>query len=337
MNDRAVSRRGVLAGGLAASAAIAGGWPTGQAVAAHPDLRSGPDPEPVFQGQAVVSAVPAGEQVLYVAAAAMTPNASAAGTTSVIRTIGVYPSGTVATTYVSASINVPLGSTLTNIEWVVNGTTHSGRVALLKYIPAASTAFTTLAAVDLPAASGIVVYSSAIPAAGAAEVFDGTQTYEAYYRLNSAGVTTSEIMGVRVRYRPPGNALVPVTPARAYDSRLNMAPDANGALASGSNRTVSVANARNVDTGAVTGALVPSNATAIAYTLTTAGTTGAGFLAVNPGGTTAVTASAINWTTTGLSIANTGVVKLGPGSTITVVAGGAGSTDFIVDIVGYYL
>ena len=82
---------------------------------------------------------------------------------------------------------------------------------------------------------------------------------------------------------------------------------------------------------------MPSNATAIAYTLTTAGTTGAGFLAVNPGGTTAVTASAINWTTTGLSIANTGVVKLGPGSTITVVAGGAGSTDFIVDIVGYYL
>ncbi len=335
MNDRAVSRRGVLAGGLAASAAVATGWPTGQAVAAHDDVRSGPgSPRPEFQAQAV-SAVPAGEQVLYIAASAMTPNSSSAGASSVFRIGGVYPAGgTVGAQYVSASINVPLGSTLTNIEWVMNGTPQSGRVALLRYVPDASTDFTILAAVDIPGGvNGITVYSSPIPATGPAEVFNGTQTYEAYYRLNAA-VTTSEITGVRVRYRPPGNALVPITPARAYDSRLNMAPDANGALASGSNRTVSVANARNVDTGAVTGALVPSNATAIAYTLTTAGTTGAGFLAVNPGGTTAVTASAINWTTTGLSIANTGVVKLGPGSTITVVAGGAGSTDFIVDIVG---
>jgi hypothetical protein len=117
-----------------------------------------------------------------------------------------------------------------------------------------------------------------------------------------------------------------------------MAPDTNGVLASGANRTVSVADARDVTTGAITGPLVPATATAIAYTLTATSTVAHGFLAVNPGGVTTVSASTINWTAAASTLANTGVVKIDSTRTITVIAGGPGaSANFIIDIVGYYL
>jgi hypothetical protein len=35
-------------------------------------------------------------------------------------------------------------------------------------------------------------------------------------------------------------------------------------------------------------------------------------------------------------LANTGVVKIDSTRTVTAIAGGGGSTDFIIDVVGYY-
>lgn len=127
-----------------------------------------------------------------------------------------------------------------------------------------------------------------------------------------------------------------ITPSRVYDSRV--ATPSPGVLAPGNNRLISVADARDTSTGAVTVAnIVPSGARAIAYNLTITNTVTAGFLAVNPGGTTAVAASSINWSASGSTLANGSVVALNTSRQITVVCGGAGATDFIVDIVGYYM
>lgn len=129
-------------------------------------------------------------------------------------------------------------------------------------------------------------------------------------------------------------------PARVYDSRKTMTPMANGILATGASRTISVADRRDVTTGAIVQlGVVPAGATAVTYNLTAVSTVGTnGYLSVNPGTDTTVYSSHLNWTAAGLSIANAGTVGLDASRQITVICGGtATSAHFIVDITGYYL
>ena len=328
-----VSRRTVLGATAAATAAAAVGaeLSPGRASAAS-DPRGQTESVGELLALEVLSTPAIGEDLRFYAAGSLNPNGLVGGTTlSFEAARGVKPVNSAATVnYASASLDVPLGSTLTNIEYVIEGT-QVGRVALIKWTTDAVIAHTYLYQQTLPGSgSGIVVYSSPL-----SEVVDGLHTYEAFFTDNGT-VAPTYCNGIRLRFRPPSSGLVPITPARVYDSRLNMAPDANGTISGGSNRTVSVANARNVATGAIIGAVVPANATAIAFTLTISDTAGQGYLAVNPGGTTVVSASTINWFGAGQILANTGVVKVANDRTITVVAGG-GSTNFIVDVVGYFL
>jgi hypothetical protein len=333
--SRKLSRRSMLGATAAATAAAAVGseLSLGSAIAAGSDPRGQTENVGELRQLEALSTPAIGEDVRFYAAGSLNPNGIAAGTTLAFGGArGVRPvNGGATTNYASASVDVPLGSTLTNIEYIVEGT-QAGRVALIRWTADAAVAQTYLYQQTLPGAgSGIVVYSSPLT-----EVVDGLHTYEAFFTDNGTPSATTFCNGIRVRFRPPSSGLVPITPARVYDSRLNMAPDANGTITGGSNRTVSVANARNVATGAIIGAVVPANATAIAYTLTISDTTGQGYLAVNPGGVTVVSASTINWFGAGQILANTGVVKVANDRTITVVAGG-GSTNFIVDVVGYFL
>ena len=130
-------------------------------------------------------------------------------------------------------------------------------------------------------------------------------------------------------------AFTPLTPGRAYDSRrATYSP--NGALGSGQNRTISVANSYDTSGTLVTTNFVPSGATAVFANVTVVETTGDGWLAVNPGGTTTVSASSINWSASGQMLANGISLKLNGTRQITVVNESPGSTQFIVDILGYY-
>jgi len=144
--------------------------------------------------------------------------------------------------------------------------------------------------------------------------------------------------GVWRKLAGPGTAgsFHPIDPVRAFDSR-RPAPSP-GLIASGASRVISVADGRDLASGAVTVAnAVPSGATAITYNLTITGTGGAGFLAVSPGDAVALGASTINWAGSSVTIANAGVSKLDGSRQIKVFAGGAGSTHFIVDVTGFYL
>ena len=125
-----------------------------------------------------------------------------------------------------------------------------------------------------------------------------------------------------------------LTPGRVYDSRF-----VSGRISSGANATLSVANSINTLTGAVAITdFVPALATAVVANVTVVGTASGGYLAVNPGGVTAVTASTINWSAAGQILANGITLTLNASRQVTVVCGGGGAaTDYIIDVLGYYL
>ena len=138
---------------------------------------------------------------------------------------------------------------------------------------------------------------------------------------------------------PPAPVPLPtlhfVTPTRVFDSREGL-PD-KGPIAAGQNRTIGVADGRAIAGGAVTAVgLVPSGATGIAYNLTIVNTIGQGYLSMNPGGNTTVTSSAVNWYASGQVVASGSVVGVNAARQVTIIAGGGGSTDFLIDVVGYY-
>ena len=127
-----------------------------------------------------------------------------------------------------------------------------------------------------------------------------------------------------------------VTPSRVYDSRL-ASFTYHGPLGSGQNRTLSVADSYDVNGTLVTSNFVPSRATAVFANVTVVDTVGAGYLVINPGGTTAVGASTINWSASGQILANGISLSLNLNREITVVNGSGGSTQFIIDVTGYWL
>jgi hypothetical protein len=133
-------------------------------------------------------------------------------------------------------------------------------------------------------------------------------------------------------------ALHPITPTRVYDSRRPL-PTGGGPLSSGVVRTISVADGRDLLTGAVTQSdVVPEGATAVAYNVTAINTVAIGFLTINPGGVETISAATVNWTTNGINIGNASVVGISADRTVTVLCGGdLALAHFTIDIVGYYL
>lgn len=126
-----------------------------------------------------------------------------------------------------------------------------------------------------------------------------------------------------------------ITPTRVYDSRRPVPTP--GALANGASRTISVADGRNLATGAAEQLeILPTLATAVVMNLTVTQTQGTGYLAVNEGGNSTVTSSAINWTAAGTTIANMITVPLNATRQVTVVCSPAGSAHVILDVAGYY-
>lgn len=124
-------------------------------------------------------------------------------------------------------------------------------------------------------------------------------------------------------------------PRRVYDSRF-----VDGPLAAGFERVVSVADAIDVETGAVTlPDAVPDGATAILFNLAITETVGGGFLQLAPGTATEVTAATINWSAAGVTVANGSFSSIDASRRVKILSGGTAgaSTHFIVDVTAYTL
>ncbi len=85
------------------------------------------------------------------------------------------------------------------------------------------------------------------------------------------------------------------------------------------------------------GGAVPPGVGAVAFNLTEADTVGWGHLRVAPGGSPLPSVSTINWYSDGMRLANGSVVAVNDDQMTTYAgATAAGSTQYIVDIGGYY-
>ena len=131
-------------------------------------------------------------------------------------------------------------------------------------------------------------------------------------------------------------AFYAVTPGRVYDSRLSTYPQ-HGTLGSGQNRTLSVASSYDLNGALLNSNFVPVGATAVFANIVVVDTVANGWLAVNPGGDITVHAATINWSQTGQVLANGISLTLDNNRQITVINGSAGSTQFVIDITGYWL
>jgi hypothetical protein len=120
-----------------------------------------------------------------------------------------------------------------------------------------------------------------------------------------------------------GSGFIGVTPNRILDTRDGTGGPA-GPLGPGATRAVTVAGANGI----------PTSATAVVANVTATDTTGSSYLTAWPDGDSRPTASDLNWTP-GLTIPNLVVVKLGANGKLDLY-NAVGSTDVILDVVGYF-
>jgi hypothetical protein len=154
----------------------------------------------------------------------------------------------------------------------------------------------------------------------------GPPTTSSFHSLGEVYVDSNGMLYTCVSAGNPGtwvkqSPFVPLGPARAYTSTT----DVLGPLATG--------HTRDVD---LTGAGIPAGASAALVNLTVVNTTGLGFLTLYPQGATQPGTSNIGWYASNQSFANNATTKVGSTGKITVAAGGLGSTNFIIDVFGFY-
>lgn len=128
---------------------------------------------------------------------------------------------------------------------------------------------------------------------------------------------------------------IPITPARVYDSRAPQ-PSGGAPLLAGSNRVISVRDARDLITGAViTPNLVPAGTKAITVNVTITETVGAGHVALVPGVALTYSASAINWDRSGQNLANGLTLSIDAARNLRAFCRN-GDTHVIIDVTGYF-
>lgn len=125
---------------------------------------------------------------------------------------------------------------------------------------------------------------------------------------------------------PDGSVFVPVPPQRVYSSAQSTGPISGGPGGA-------LGDPVPVDLSAV----IPEGAAAVAFNLTATDAAGTGYLLVGPTGEEpASNVSTLNWSP-GLTLANASVSKAGVDRAVNVYAGGMGQTQFILDVVGYFV
>jgi hypothetical protein len=220
--------------------------------------------------------------------------------------------------FVSAPLDVPVGSTLVAVSGF--GTSSAGQAW-------------DVFAHNLLTDSLTSIVSGTTPA-GANQFVNLSVSYivPLYVNLVLQALPTSDaanvMHGAGYFYIPPTPGFHAIAPLRVYDSRLT-----GGPISGGQTRTISVATT----TGGAPA--VPVAASAILYNLTVTETTGApgsSWLALFPFGTAFPGNSSINWTSSGQTLANGGAVSLGGDRQVNVRDSG-GSTQFILDVTGYFL
>jgi len=140
---------------------------------------------------------------------------------------------------------------------------------------------------------------------------------------------SSQWLGFRLGYIPFGFGYTPIAPKRVYDSRAGNPPlgVTKGPLSNGT-RVINLLN----------GVVLPNNVKPVGLlvNLAVVNTSASGFLSLYQNGTPDPGTSSINWFRTNEIVANTTYTGVdASGNAIAKVPANA-STDFFIDVVGYY-
>jgi hypothetical protein len=221
-------------------------------------------------------------------------------------------------------IAVPHGALLKEFYLSGSGATN----VLLRRQTFGVYAHDTIASATTPAGAGLQEIKVAIDP----PVFHDATTESLLFR--TALTATQAVSSMAIGFTPATVSLVPLpSPKRVYDSRAAEIPAnvAKGVLAAGADRNVDVTN---------NGSGVPATARAVVGNVTITNTTSSGFVDIRPAGTVWANTSTINFSASGQTVANAFTATLGPNAMVTVFCGPAGSpasTDFVIDVVGYYV
>jgi hypothetical protein len=243
-----------------------------------------------------------------------------------------YEYNTVATGPILASLGLPAGATLWQIDYYGYTTGATSQGWELFDEDATTGTQTTPGIVTSSTGPGIVHATNTFPSG--LTLAPGHEWFVDLYTTSS----TSGFVGAVFQYTLPTVSLVPITPVRVFDSRC---AGMGGRMVTGAPRTINVKDAINPFTCTVaTLNAIPQGARAISFNITVTGTINAGYVTVLPGTSTTLTASTINWISSGAMLANGGIISLGTGTAerqvTLVMVGPSASADVIVDITGYY-
>jgi hypothetical protein len=154
-----------------------------------------------------------------------------------------------------------------------------------------------------------------VPANGKVDIFNAAGSINVIADLNGSFTDGSSPAS--------GTQFQGILPLRIVDSRNGTGSPA-APLGPGASRSFSVAGANGI----------PSTATAVVANLTVTNTSAASYLTAWPDGDTRPNASDLNWVAR-KTVPNLVVVKLGPNGKLDLF-NAMGSTDVILDVVGYY-
>ncbi|MFN8038415.1 MAG: hypothetical protein U0Q07_04300 [Acidimicrobiales bacterium] len=135
------------------------------------------------------------------------------------------------------------------------------------------------------------------------------------------------IWGIRLSYVPNGYGLTPITPTRVYDSRPGNPPLGvqKGPLAGGT---------RDIDL--LAGLSLPVVPRGVLVSVGVVSTSPSGFLSLFEAGTSWPGTSSVNWFVRHETAATTAYTDVDASGTATALVPSSSSTDFFIDVVGYY-
>jgi hypothetical protein len=217
----------------------------------------------------------------------------------------------------TCELDVPVGAELVDVEWYVANTSSSNVYAgMYQWLPGGLSGYgdTEILLSEITPSLELQAVSTS---------FGAIDPWPANARL-VAGITAPgsgevQLNGIRVGYRGGARRTVLLSePVRAYDSRQS-----GGPIASNVTRQVSLASA------------LPWWASGVLFELSITGTNGSGTLRVGRGGATPA-ATAVQWARSNDKVTTMVVSDLSASRSIAVLSAfSTGSTNFIVDVVGY--
>jgi hypothetical protein len=234
---------------------------------------------------------------------------------------GVYSVGGA---WLDIPLELPVGSRLLRVDVYVIITSAASSASFAIYRNLVGSSITALDIFSTTTGIGIqqATFAPAIPVA----VDLGCRMY---LETSSCNSVNKVFLGAIYQYYDanPQLNLLP-TPIRVYDSRAGANPTTvvKGQLANNATRVIDC----------TFGGAVPAGAAAAMITLTTVGTVGAGYMALWRNGLADPGTSSINWDHSGTNVAVTTVVALDAAAKLIAKTGPSASTDFIIDVIGFY-